>query len=180
MVKTILNTIILILLVSMFNACSSLKVSRDYDTSFDMSRLKTFYLISNSEKLRDTLTINRLNKAIKNELKLKGYEETAREGADFLVYYHIDIKNKTQVVTDYQSIGMYPYRYRGMMVPTTRTYNYDEGQLIIDMINPENSNIIYRLSAKDQLKSLDTPQQRSKYINKVIKEILKDFPKRVK
>jgi len=75
-------------------------------------------------------------------------------------------------------VGMYPYRYRGMMVPTTRTYNYDEGQLVVDMINSKDNNIIYRLSVKDELKDFDTPQERTQYINEVIQTLLKEFPKR--
>jgi hypothetical protein len=75
-------------------------------------------------------------------------------------------------------MGMYPYRYRGMMVPTTRTYNYDEGKLIVDMLDPKNNNIIYRISVKDELKSFDTPKERTAYINDVVAQMLKDFPKK--
>jgi hypothetical protein len=178
MTKLVLKSIASILMLISISGCSSLKVSSDFDSEFDMKTLKQFYIISSKAKFKDTLTINRINKAISHELSLKNYIQSSKKDADFLVYYHINVRNKTQIVTDYQSIGMYPYRYRGMMVPTTRTYNYDEGQLIIDMIDPKNSNIIYRMSVKDQLKNFDNPKERTKYINEVIKQVLKDFPKK--
>ncbi len=170
------NIILLVFMALLFNGCSSLRVSSDYDTSFDMKTLKQFHIIHNNAKLQDTLTINRIDNAITHELSTKGYKVVSQKEANFLVYYHIDVKNKTQVITDYQTMGMYPYRYGGMMVPTTRTYNYDEGKLIVDMVDPRDNNIIYRMSVKDQLKTFDTPQERTKYINKVIKTLLKDFP----
>jgi hypothetical protein len=172
------NIILLMLVTLLFEGCSSLHVSSDYDTSFNMKTLKQFYIVHNATKRRDTLTINRIDTAITSELQKKGYKVTSKEEANFLVYYHIDIKNKTQVVTDYQSMGMYPYRYRGMMIPTTRTYNYDEGKLIVDMVDPRDNNIIYRMSVKDQLKTFDTPKERTEYINKVIKTLLEKFPTR--
>ncbi len=171
-----MKIIFLMLIATLFSACSSLRVSSDYDTKFDMKTLKQFHIIHSNAK--DTLTINRIDDAITKELNAKGYKAVAKNEADFLVYYHIDVKNKTQVLTDYQTIGMYPYRYGGMMVPTTRTYNYDEGKLIVDMVDPKDNNIIYRLSVKDELKTFDTPQKRTKYINKVIKALLKDFPQK--
>jgi len=170
------NIILLILMTLLFNGCSSLRVSSDYDTSFDMKTLKQFHIIHNKAKYQDTLTINRIDTAITHELTTKAYQAVSQKEADFLVYYHIDIKNKTQVVTDYQTMGMYPYRYRGMMMPTTRTYNYDEGQLIVDFINPRDNNIIYRMRVKDELKTFDTPEEHTNYINKVIKTLLKNFP----
>jgi hypothetical protein len=165
-------------LLLLLGGCSTVRVSSDYDTEFDIRTLKTFYIMHNEEKLQDTLTINRIDTALKSELRLKGYELSSKASADFLIYYHINVKNKTEVITDYQMVGMYPYRYRGMMVPTTRTYNYDEGQLVVDMINSKDNNIIYRLSVKDELKDFDTPQERTQYINEVIQTLLKEFPKR--
>ncbi len=170
------NIILLMLMALLFNGCSSLRVSSDYDTKFDMKRLHQFYIVQSKAKVRDTLTINRINDAITNELHVKGYQATQKKDADFLVSYHIDVTHKTQVVSDYQSMGMYPYRYRGMMIPTTRTYNYEEGQLIVDMIDPKDNNIIYRMSVKDELKTLETPKERTIYINEVIKTLLKEFP----
>ncbi|MEA3522521.1 MAG: DUF4136 domain-containing protein [Campylobacterota bacterium] len=172
------NIMLLILIALLFNGCSTLRVSSDYDTSFDMKTLKQFHIIHNSTTYKDTLTIKRIDAAITHELTAKGYKAVSQKEANFLVYYHINVKNKTQVVTSYQSMGMYPYRYGGMMMPTTHTYNYDEGQLIVDMINPRDNNIVYRMNAKDQLKTLDTPKERTEYINEVIKTLLKEFPKK--
>lgn len=172
--KTI--SLVLLTLSLLFSACSTLKVERDYDTSFDMTQLHKFAIIEDEQEFKDTLTTNRIDGAITQELKLKNYSLAKRESADFLIYYHISVKNKTQVFTDYQRVGMYPYRYRGMLVPTTHSYNYDEAQLIVDMIDPKDNNVIYRTSVKDELQTFDTPEEKTVYINKVIKSLLKDFP----
>ncbi len=171
--------LLLVTLLLIFSGCASLNVNSDYDTSFNMKSLKKFYILQNESERKDTLTFNRIDSAVTDELTLKGYESVAKLSADFLVYYHINITNKTQIISDYQMAGMYPYRYGGMMMSTTRSYNYDEGQLIVDMIDPKDKNIIYRISVKDEIKSFDTPQERTKYINEVIKTLLKDFPVKI-
>ena len=62
------------------------------------------------------------------------------------------------------------------VITSTRTVEYDQGQLIIDMMDPKTQKILWRGMASDQLYDLDTPQERTEYINKAVAKILESFP----
>ena len=68
----------------------------------------------------------------------------------------------------------------GMMaVPVTRTYNYDVGQLLVDILNAKDNKIVWRGVATDSLKQLKTPGERVEYINKVMTSIFKTLPSKI-
>lgn len=171
----ILLTFIVTLLLS---GCSSINVSSDYDPEFKAESLHSYHIINKAKKGDDTLTIDRIHHAINDSLAKKGYHQEAKKDADFYVLFHINVESKTRIDTDYQYVGVYPYRFGGGMVATTNTVNYDEGKLILDMINPTDNKIIWRSVATDRLHNLETPQERTEYINKVISKALKTFPQR--
>ncbi len=175
--KPLFTSLLLLFISLIFVGCSTLRVATDYDKSFNMSTLHSFYILHKKAAFKeDTLTTNRINKALITTLQAKNYQLSNKESADFYVVYHLNVTNKTQIDTDYQFVGMYPYRYGRGMVATTRSYNYDEGKLIIDIINPNDKNIIFRSIATDELKRLETPQEREAYINEVISKALKSMP----
>jgi len=172
-----LTRLFLLLIPFLFVGCSTLRVTTDYDKEFDMSNLKTFTIVHKKAEFKeDTLTAKRIQDALTSTLKAKNYQAVKQSDADFYVIYHLNVTNKTQIDTDYQFVGMYPYRYGGAMVATTRAYNYDEGKLIIDIINPNDKNIIFRSVATDELRTLETPQEREIYIKEVILKALEKMP----
>ena len=157
-----------------FNACSTLSTSVDYDTHYNFKTIQTFAVVHKAKEGENTLTNERIESAIKNTLKVKGLKETNAQNADLVFLYHTNVQNKTDVYTDYQMVGY--GRYGGMVVSTPRTYNYDEGKLIIDAYNPKTNKTVYRAVAVDELPEKETPQEREKYINKVITKTLENFP----
>ena len=165
-----------LLLLTLFSGCSTLKVSSDYDKSFDLSTLSTYYILEHNSTY-NSLTNRRINSALTTTLKQKGYKVAKdKESATFYILYHLNVTNKTQINTDYQFVGLYPYRYGSTMVATTRSYNYDEGKLIIDIIDPKSKSIIFQAIATDELPNLKTPKEREAYIFKVISRALETLP----
>ena len=171
-----LAAIILALVVS---ACSSLRVETDYDPDADLASLKHFTIIHKIVEGEDTLTTDRIVAALRDELTHKGYIETGREKADLYILFHTGVTSKTRIDTDYQYLGMYPYSYgyQMLVVPQTRTYTYEEAKLIVDAVVPGKNKIVWRGTAVDYLKKMKTPQERTAYINRVVKELLRRFPK---
>ncbi len=156
-------------------SCSSLRVSSDYNPSFNFSKLKTFAIVYNRQG--NSPMQQRIVEALTHEFKAKGYVPAPREKADFFVVFHTNIKNKRQVVTDYQRVGLYPYGFGTYaMVPIQREYEYKEGKIIVDALDPKTKNIFWRGIATDRLKSYKTPQERMKYAMEVARELLKSFP----
>lgn len=161
-----------------FGGCSSLQVNVDYDPGFDFQTQKSFAIAHYNKEGEDTLLSDRLIKALEADLHSKGYMKSAKEAADLIVTFHTNVENKVSIDTDYQMIGYARYGYGGGMVATTRTYNYQKGTLIIDVLNPKDEKIVWRGMATDILKEHKTPQERTAYINKVVQETMKDFPHR--
>ena len=161
-----------------FAGCSSLKVNVDYDPDFDFKTPKSFAIAHYNKEGEDTLFNDRLIKALESDLQSKGYTKKVKEEADLIATFHTNVENKTSIDTDYQMIGYGRYGYGGGMVATTRTYNYTKGTLIIDLLNPKNEKIVWRGIATDILKEHKTPQERTAYINMVVKETMANFPRK--
>ena len=177
------KNLLFILTALVFSACSTIDVTNDYDPAFSFNSVENYALLYKSREHSDTLTDQRIMAAIDNQLMLKGYTKTNRKNADIYVVFHTNVQNKTKIVQDYQYIGVSPYRYGnrygygGMMaVPVTRTYNYNEGKLLIDILNAKDNKIVWRGVATDSLKKHKTPQDRTEYINKVMTTIFKTLP----
>jgi hypothetical protein len=175
--KRLLTILPMLLLLA---ACSSMRVSSDYDPKYDFTSLTSFAVVY--PKTEHSLTQQRIAEALRLQMKAKGYKETDRDHADFIMLFHTDVTQKKQVVTDYQMVGYYPYYGYGygapMAVPVQREYNYSEGKIIIDALDPDGNRVFWRGIATDQLHSFDTPQERSEYIKSVIAETLASFPNR--
>jgi len=164
--------------LSVFVGCSSLRVNVDYDPDFDFQPQKSFAIAHYNKEGEDTLFNDRLIRALEADLQSKGYTKSTKEEADLIVTFHTNVENKTSIDTDYQMIGYAGYRYGGSMVATTRTYNYKKGTLIIDLLNPKDEKIVWRGMATDILKEHKTPQERTEYLNKVVKKTMASFPRK--
>jgi len=166
--------IIISLLTLFLSACSTLTTSVDYDTHYNFKRVHTFAIVHKIKEGENTLTNQRIEKALKKTLQAKGLKETDPKSADLVFLYHVNVQNKTDIYTDYQMVGY--GRYGGMVISTPRTYNYEEGKLIIDAYNPKTNQTVYRAVAIDELPDKKTPQEREEYIQKVIAKTLENFP----
>lgn len=172
MFKLLLSMIGLWMLVG----CSSLQVSSDYNPDYDFSKDKTYAIVSVDREGEDTLLKDRIKTALSNELERKGFKAVAKEKADLHFVFHMDVKDKTRIDTDYQMMGYRRYGYGGVMVSTTNTYEYKEGTLVIDALHPTDQKIRWRGIATDVLGEQKTPQERMAYIAEVMQAIFETFP----
>ncbi|WP_457597732.1 DUF4136 domain-containing protein [Hydrogenimonas sp.] len=162
--------------------CSSLQVTSDYNPDYDFSKLhKVAILYPKSDDDVISLAQQRFARAIEETMRRKGFVVTDKQEADFYLLFHLDVTQKRQVVTDYQMVGLYPYYPYygygyGLAVPVEREYTWTEGRFIIDAVDPHGNKIFWRGVAVDHLKDFDTPQERMAYIQKVVAEVLADFP----
>ena len=163
----------------MFAACSSLNVNVDYDPEFDFNAKKSFAIVHHNKDGEDTLFNDRMTEALEADLQMKAYTKEDKESADLIFVFHTNVESKVDIDTDYTMIGYRGYGYGGQMVATTRTYKYKKGTLIVDALNPQDKKIVWRGIATDILKIHKTPQERTAYINGVVKETMKDFPSKL-
>ncbi len=170
------KVVILIMSVLIFLGCSSLRVNVDYDPSYTFVQQQSFAIVHNEKEGENTLLNDRITNALEQELKNKGYVKAKKDKADMVFVFHTDVQSKTDIHTDYVRVGYRGYRYGGGMVAQTSTYTYTKGTLIIDALTSKNKKIVWRAVTTDVLSQHDTPQERTLYINRVVKKTMKEFP----
>ncbi|MBO9583105.1 MAG: DUF4136 domain-containing protein [Flavobacterium sp.] len=177
--------IIPILVLGLFYSCSpTVKVTTDYDHAANFSEYKTFavYDLKAQQGQVNQLNVDRVAKAIRNEMLAKGFTESSNP--DLKVNAVSILKNKTSVSanTDFYGYGgMYrPYGYWGggaMMGganTTFNTYDYVDGSLVIDIVSTKTDKLLWQGIGNAEIDSRpDNPEQ---FINDAIKKILAGFP----
>ena len=169
MTLTFITLITAILLVR----CSTISVMQDYDPEYDFSKLKTFgFLPIPAEAGIDQLNANRFGDAIKNELTTKGY--TVSENADFGVALLFGKQTKTNITSYGYGYGPYWGRYGG--TGNIDVSQYDEGTLIIDVIDMNKKELVWRGTGTGVIDPNATVEERTTNINNAVAQILAQFP----
>lgn len=161
-----------------FLGCSSVSVSSDYDESADFTQLRTFGWMKGVEEgnldvgVDNPLVRSRIQNAIAMELEAKGYRQVFGP-PDFHVAYHA----RTQERLDLRSMPMSgPMRGPRWGGAYAELYQYEEGTLIVDLVEAETQHLIWRGVGKGAVDWRGDPQQRTKLINEAVQKILAEFP----
>lgn len=160
---------ILIVISILLLGCSTVTVNQDYDASHDFTKLKKFGFLPVPEDAGfDQFNATRVGDAIKTNLIAKGYELS--EKVNFGVAIHFGTTTQT-------NIDAYGYGYgwrRGM--GSVEVTQYDEGTLIIDFIDMEKKELIWRGSGTGTMSDSPSVEERVTNINYMVSEILAQFP----
>lgn len=165
----------LVPLLFLFACSNELRVNIDFDRDVQLQRLTTYDWLStqqiesrNNPILLNELTDKRIKVAVENQLNEKGYVRS-ETSAQMIVHYHITVENKTTVQT-----GPLGYNYgRYWLDREFDTYRYNEGTLIIDVMDSRNCDLMWRGWA---VSVLDEEAISEELINKAVVEIFKKFP----
>ncbi len=130
-------------------------VSYDYDKNINFSGQRTYNWLTISENKRvDQFTVDRIKRAVNANLSDKGLRQSS-DNPDFIV--DIIFGEKTR-------------RAR------KSRYRYLVGYLSIDFIEPITERLIWHGTAKASLDHKYTPESSDKIIEKVVNEILTNYP----
>lgn len=172
------EVLLLCALVAGTTGCSNIRTNADYDPSVNFTTLRTYDWRADGKqapqdpRIDNTLFASRVHQAVDRQLAAKGYQQSTNGNPDFLVGYHAVVEGKV----DFRTVGGY-YGYGGWgTAPQTYAYNYDEGTLLLDVIQPETMQLLWRGSATATVRPSATPVERQKRINEAIEKILSKFP----
>jgi hypothetical protein len=175
-------------LIFLLSSCSTLVVHEDYDASRSFTNLKTYAWVpdtpaktNNPQLDSDTLVQGRIHGEIENWLNSHGYKQGVIADVDFLVAYQLVVEDKTQirVINDYYD---YPrgwrYGYGGYYGGGSRayTYEYKQGTLVIDFVDPKTKKLMWRGTGTDEVMASASPEEKRKQIKKAVDKILGQFP----
>ncbi|HLV46913.1 MAG TPA: DUF4136 domain-containing protein [Flavobacterium sp.] len=162
------------------SACSSIRVSSDYDRNVSFDQFKTFaYLKSGLDKMEvSDLDKKRIMQAVDFEMASKGFIKG--ENPDLLINLFTDTQENVYVNQYYGGWGYYGY-YRpwgwnpwmwggGYQTVSTQT----QGILYIDILKADNKELIWqgKVSADLQL----NPEKKEERIKEMIAKVLLNFP----
>ena len=173
-----LKNLFFIFLVMFFAGCSTLEVSTDYDDKYDFSKPGNYVLRHYAKNGENTLLNDRITSSIDKVLTTKGYSKV-NQNSDLIFVYHYNVKDKVDLRTDYQMVGIRRYGYGGGMVATTNSYEYKEGTIIIDALDTKTNKIVWRGVGVLEVEQKDTPKERQEYVYKIISKVMEKFPKKL-
>ena len=179
-------------LATLVSGCSTLEVSYDYDPKADFSGLSTYQWLDEPQKPTgdpridgNTILRDRIHLAVDSELRARGFTKVSAD-PDFLVAYHVslDRRQSVQTLNSYYGYGPgwgygYGAAYRPGFwggAPETYVYEYEEGTLILDIVDPKNKELMWRGSATDEVSFKSTPEKDQTQLNKAVQELLEHFP----
>ncbi len=167
----------------LLTACSSIRVSADYDPAADFSALRTYsWLPEETAELADPragnqLVSERVTEAIERELGNLGFEKVDADG-DIAVGFTISVRRGVDVVSEPVYFGRWGPNCGGGLgfSESTRVYEYEEGSLLIDFVDAEANALIWRGTGSSRLRDNQTPEESTERINKTVAKVLAQFP----
>ena len=171
------------ILLALLAGCSGITVNADYDPAANFATLRSYAWLPQSPeqgadpRLKSLLLHQRIERAIDDSLCAKEFSKVALDEADFFVTFHIGVDQKLDVTT----IPAY-YGYRGRWGggyyggTETRVEQYEEGTLLIDFVDRDRADLLWRGSGQTRISEHRSPEDREKRVREVVAAILERYP----
>ena len=175
-----MKKLIILFLVTITMACSSLKIAVDYDRQIDFSKYKT-YNFAEGDLLPNVgqLDRDRIIRAIENEMSLKGF--TKSDNPEILLDLHVKTKEQMEATATTTGPGYgYGYGrfgYGGGFSTTQISYDeYTVGTLIINLVDNSSQNIVWQGTGSKTLAENASAAKKESNINYAIQQIFSKYP----
>ena len=157
-------------LVCAASTCFALRVRVDYDRGRDFSHYKKYRWVRVPDaQLPDQLMQTRIEKFVEEALAAKGLKRV-ETGGDLLVGYQTTVSAQQQFVT----FGDGPGWGWGGGVSTTTTQTIMTGTLIVDMVDAQHNQLVFRGVSSATVSS--RPERNTKSFQKGIREMFEKYP----
>jgi hypothetical protein len=180
------TTATVLVLAALLTGCSGLDVKRDYDTSVDFQRIKTYAWQPSAETGTDngqdnnSLIDARIRRAINTALTERRYDARPTASADCLVAYHYAVEKspepdnvRTGIGLGMGSGGMFGSLGFGM------GSDRDDGErevITIDVIDPHSGKLWWRGFVRQRVERTSDPNKAQARTNATVRVILSKFP----
>ncbi|WP_298770680.1 DUF4136 domain-containing protein [uncultured Shewanella sp.] len=116
-----------------------------------------------------------IEQSINQNLSKRYQQESNPSSADIKVYYRVGQETKLNVKGPTYSTG---FMGPGSVVTTSpaRVTPYQEGQLIIDVVDNQSNQIIWQSTATAKINNSMTPEEKQTKLNETITKMLASFP----
>ena len=166
-------------------ACATVSVITDYDPQAvsSIGAYQSYVWLPQPPGRGDTrvnneLVAKRVINAVDEVLATRGYVKVQRD-ADFLIGWHAILEGKRDVTTINRSYGYgWGRRRAGGVVWSSDTVvrEYDQGTLIIDVVDVASNELVWRGAAQGRVKAGASAEERSERIRNAVRKIFDKFP----
>ena len=156
-----------------FSSCSPIQVKSDYAETANFNEYKSYKLRIDDLKMND-IDKDRVLNEVSKQLQTKGL--AVAENPDLIVNVKANYK-KIQDIQGSQPYGMYGWGGSfgwGVGMSRTWTSNYNEGALILDLIDAKTQKLVWQGVGSGI--SVDSPKTKQKQIPEIIAEIMANYP----
>jgi hypothetical protein len=156
-------------------------IAYDYDPSTVFPQPQTFSFVDQHDKSVRTIDQSRIRAAVEREFANKAVRPATDAPADILVDFRIREDRRLQPIGFSYGLGL------GWGVGTRSTIGMStiqeareirEGRLIVDLIDPQRNEVIWRAVSRVPLTENMAPGARSELINELVQEMLANYPPR--
>jgi len=167
-------TVVLCLSAAILSGCSSTRYSSDWDETADFSRYGTFAWFDHAgaehqPQRPDPILDGRIRRAIAETLLDKGLEQTSPRSADLLVTYFTSVRQEVRMYTTGYGYGY----WGGWGMSYTQPYVYEEGTMILDLVDRAKGQLVWRGTLT---KALGSSRPSDEEVRKAVRKVLIDFP----
>ncbi len=173
------------LAVLAMTGCSSLTINYDYDNNVNFAQYKTYSFASTPDNLAQTsarqaelhsgLLDQRIKSSIDRVMAARELDKF-KGGGDLLVVFHVGVQDKLQVTDWGYSYSPYYYRgaYGGRQIDV---YQYQQGQLIIDLVDAKSKQLVWRGTGTKVLGSRQlTAEEEQAKLDDIVRQIMLSYP----
>lgn len=172
-------------------ACSSIKVTSDYDQDYDFADVKTaeyYGWAENSNQLMTRFDQERIEKAFRMEFEKRGIQLVEKGKGDIIVslYMVTEQKQETTATTTTTGMGM-GYGYGGYYgygpgygwgggYSTTNynTYDYTVGTLLVSVFDSKKEQLVWQSAGEGTIN--ESTDGREERIKKAVQYIMSKYP----
>ena len=162
--------------------CSSVSIYHDWDRDAPFPDYKTFAWLevenntvpgnARTARSHNDLFVQRVRRSVNTQLEKKGLTLVETD-PDLLVVYHTGVEKKIEVA-DWGYV--YSYGYWGWGGRQIETFQYDEGTLVVDLVDARAKELVWRGSGTRTVDPKWSPEKTDKAVNDAITQIFTKYP----
>ena len=171
--------------VMLVAGCSSVRVSQDYDPSANLAALKTYAWRSDTQaptgdiRVDNPLLDARIRTAVERDLTAKGLQKKTDGIPDCYIVYQYTIQRKIDSDRPQTGIGFgfgsFGSRAGVGFSTGTAVSEYDEGLLVIDLLDARDNDLLWRGSGSRRVDQHWDPARTTQRINEMVDKIMAQF-----
>jgi hypothetical protein len=179
----------LVAVVCLSSCATKPYVATDYEASYNFAALKSFSVKSAKQDTKENIlispfTLSHIHALVNSELGKRYQSVSETVTPDFYVTYNVVMEDKLEP-SAYDEMYGYGFWGRGYRYPSPLFYRpafdggvrvYNQGSLIIDMVDAKTQQPIWRGVSEKRLNKSLSPQKQREILTSAVLEVLSQFP----